>query len=100
MGTVMEPLPVTGLAENFSPMPRMAPPPLGSDIVGGDGRLSPATSLPAPTSRCPSDPGIPAGSCCRLLLGWSGPCTKTYSSQEGCVALRNHLARGSPLLRC
>src|SRR5438034_10785651 len=28
-GTVIEPEPVTGLAANFSPMPRMAPPPLG-----------------------------------------------------------------------
>src|SRR5436190_7790013 len=29
IGTVIEPVPVTGLAANFSPMPRMAPPPLG-----------------------------------------------------------------------
>src|SRR5256712_2717899 len=34
-GTVIEPEPVTGLAANFSPMPRMAPPPLGSEIAGG-----------------------------------------------------------------
>ena len=34
MGTVSDPVPVTGLAANFSPMPRMAPPPLGSDILG------------------------------------------------------------------
>src|SRR2546421_11904006 len=34
MGTVMEPVPVTGLAANFSPMPRTAPPPLGKEIVG------------------------------------------------------------------
>ena len=33
-GTVMEPVPVTGLAANFSPMPRMAPPPLDSDKLG------------------------------------------------------------------
>ena len=32
----MEPVPVTGLAANFSPMPRTAPPPLGK----GDGRRS------------------------------------------------------------
>ena len=31
----MDPVPVTGFAENFSPMPRMAPPPLGSEIDGG-----------------------------------------------------------------
>src|SRR5207248_2855965 len=36
IGTVMEPVPVTGLAANFSPMPRIAPPPLGRDIEGGE----------------------------------------------------------------
>lgn len=34
MGTVSEPVPVTGFALNFSPMPRIAPPPLGSVIAG------------------------------------------------------------------
>jgi len=34
IGTVSEPLPVTGLAPNFSPMPRMAPPPFGSVTFG------------------------------------------------------------------
>ena len=29
-----EPVPVIGLAANFSPMPRIAPPPLGTDIAG------------------------------------------------------------------
>ena len=38
MGTVIEPVPVTGLAANFSPMPRMAPPPLGRDMVGASAR--------------------------------------------------------------
>src|SRR5262245_47360491 len=37
-------VPVTGLAENFSPMPRMAPPPLGMDGIGAV--TAPAT-LPA-----------------------------------------------------
>src|SRR6266702_5962875 len=36
MGTVMEPVPVTGLAANFSPMPRMAPPPFGSERGGAE----------------------------------------------------------------
>ena len=46
MGTVMEPVPVTGLAANFSPMPRIAPPPLGSAMAGGEIRLGPlAASL-------------------------------------------------------
>ena len=31
----MEPVPVTGLAANFSPIPRMAPPPLGIEMAGG-----------------------------------------------------------------
>jgi hypothetical protein len=34
MGTLIEPVPVTGLAANFSPMPRMAPPPLGREMDG------------------------------------------------------------------
>src|SRR5260370_41364555 len=36
MGTVIEPVPVTGFAANFSPIPWMAPPPFGRDNVGGD----------------------------------------------------------------
>src|SRR5262249_1613476 len=31
MGTVMEAVPVTGLAPNFSPRPRIAPPPFGKE---------------------------------------------------------------------
>src|SRR5437773_10489692 len=34
IGTVIEPVPVTGFAANFSPIPRIAPPPLGSEIAG------------------------------------------------------------------
>jgi len=33
-GTVIEPVPVAGLEPNFSPMPRIAPPPFGSDSAG------------------------------------------------------------------
>jgi hypothetical protein len=33
MGTDIDPVPVTGLAANFSPMPRMAPPPFGTLIA-------------------------------------------------------------------
>ena len=36
MGMLNDPVPVAGLAENFSPMARMAPPPLGSDGSGAD----------------------------------------------------------------
>jgi hypothetical protein len=35
MGSDMEPAPVAGLAANFSPMPRIAPPPFGREIAGG-----------------------------------------------------------------
>ena len=34
IGTLREPVPVTGFAANFSPIPRMAPPPFGRDIEG------------------------------------------------------------------
>jgi hypothetical protein len=34
MGTVIDPVPVTGFAENFSPIPRIAPPPFGKERVG------------------------------------------------------------------
>src|SRR6266699_1328057 len=37
MGTLIDPVPVTGFAANFSPMPRMAPPPFGRLIDGGPG---------------------------------------------------------------
>jgi hypothetical protein len=36
MGTVIEPVPVTGLAANFSPIPQIAPPPLGKEITGAE----------------------------------------------------------------
>jgi hypothetical protein len=32
----MEPVPVIGLAANFSPIPRIAPPPLGSEMEGAE----------------------------------------------------------------
>ncbi len=34
MGTVIEPVPVTRFAVNFSPIPRIVPPPFGRFIVG------------------------------------------------------------------
>jgi hypothetical protein len=45
MGTIMEPVPVTGLAANFSPIPRIAPPPLGSDIEGREVEALPVVAL-------------------------------------------------------
>src|SRR5215468_6553930 len=60
-GTDIEPVPVTGLAANFSPMPRMAPPPFGSEILGADhgdfSGVDPSCALfrpwPAIISGCP-----------------------------------------------
>jgi hypothetical protein len=43
----MDPVPVTGLAANFSPIPRIAPPPLGSEIEGSG--LAPLTLSPVGT---------------------------------------------------
>ena len=49
MGTDMEPVPVMGLAANFSPIPRMAPPPLGREIVGAEiWFVAGAESVPLP----------------------------------------------------
>ena len=45
IGTLIEPVPVTGLAANFSPMPRIAPPPLGREIEGADTPFSPSPRL-------------------------------------------------------
>ena len=53
MGMLSEPVPVTALAENFSPMPRMAPPPLGRLIWGalkGDAAEVVLPALPVSTS--------------------------------------------------
>src|SRR5215211_1898003 len=33
-GTLSDPVPVAGLTPNFSPMPRIAPPPLGKETLG------------------------------------------------------------------
>src|SRR6266567_535012 len=46
IGTLIDPVPVTGLAANFSPMPRMAPPPFGRLIVGEAGAEFSSAALP------------------------------------------------------
>jgi hypothetical protein len=48
IGTDIEPVPVAGSAVNVSPIPRIAPPPLGSEI---DGRASAAPAADPPTGR-------------------------------------------------
>src|SRR5216684_6342768 len=61
MGTDIEPVPVTGFAANFSPTPRIAPPPFGSDIAGAEtaneslpaGAASPEESFCAFASTAP-----------------------------------------------
>jgi hypothetical protein len=48
-GTVIDPVPVTEFTENFSPMARIAPPPLGSEIGGVDSsRDQRMVSVPGP----------------------------------------------------
>jgi hypothetical protein len=47
-GTVSDPVPVTGLAANSSPIPLMAPPPLGREMAGGE--AEPDCSLTYPWS--------------------------------------------------
>jgi len=42
IGTVSDAVPLTGLAPNFSPMPRMAPPPWGRATDGAAGCRSPS----------------------------------------------------------
>jgi hypothetical protein len=48
IGTDIAPVPVAGPAENFSPIPRIAPPPLGNEIDGTD--TGPAEAAPPPAS--------------------------------------------------
>src|SRR2546421_607366 len=45
IGTLQEPVPVTGFAANFSPIAWIAPSPLGSVIAGARTFVSPAASL-------------------------------------------------------
>jgi len=49
-------MPVTGLAESFSPMPRMAPPPLGSDGTGPAAGPRFWEFRPAKTTLAPASP--------------------------------------------
>jgi len=67
IGTVIEPVPVTGLAANFSPIPRMAPPPLG--------RLIAAEGL-----------GVAPPLCCCGSVPW--PCLlRSTDYSNGCAPL-------------
>lgn len=69
-GMVSDPVPVTGLAETFSPIPRTAPPPLGSVTAGGAG-----TPAGAPGARaCDPVPGA------LEPPGGSGPCSSGLSA--------------------
>src|SRR5215208_5558801 len=59
IGTVRDPVPVTGLAANFSPMPRIAPPPFGNATTGGAWNDPPSAPGPLrpvdPTAALPGD---------------------------------------------
>jgi len=53
IGTVIEPVPVTGFAANFSPMPRIASPPLGREMEGAEiWKLSLPPALPFEPPAC------------------------------------------------
>ena len=74
MGTVIEPVPVTGLAANFSPMPRIAPPPFGRVIDGAVtpnfsavGHTALITALVGPRF-CRSPPPLPKNNSPKLTL--------------------------------
>src|SRR5262245_6027448 len=64
-GTLRPDVPVTALTPNFSPIPRMAPPPEGSDTAGirllcpRDG--SPGRPSPCPFECSPGRPSLPPG---------------------------------------
>src|SRR5688500_13829090 len=59
MGTDREPVPVTGLAANFSPIPRTAPPPFGREMAGG--RPTPEPAPPGPELLLVSGPDARTG---------------------------------------
>src|SRR6266567_5578149 len=56
-GTVRLAVPVAALTENFSPMSRMAPPPLGSDTDGGAGG-PPSAGCHPPAGALAAAPGM------------------------------------------
>jgi hypothetical protein len=75
MGTVSDPVPVTGLAPNFSPLPRMAPPPFGSWIEGA--------------RTCPSEAGVSSALVISPRGCWAIMAQSTYLSTQydtGCLA--------------
>src|SRR3990170_3296779 len=91
MGTDMEPVPVTGLAANFSPMPRMAPPPLGREMEGAARFCSPsgrpdAFSAEAIADHLASEADLPVHGWGRHLS--SEPMTKMNAS-PGCREVRS-----------
>src|SRR4051812_36618242 len=77
MGIDIEPVPLTGLAANFSPMPRMAPPPLGKTIAGaeigkapcpGPDRADPDRIEPSPSAMEPSPSAYVREVCPRIQV--------------------------------
>jgi hypothetical protein len=50
IGTLIEPVPVTGFAANFSPMPQIAPPPFGSESDGADTENESRVGAPFPAA--------------------------------------------------
>ena len=94
----MVPVPVTGLAANFSPIPRMAPPPLGR--LNASSEL-PLAVAPAPSGRSQPTQAQPAHlwvrTACWLLAGHKRSTIPghPYSSGTGECWPRTPLARVS-----
>lgn len=94
MGTVSVPVPETALTASFSPIPRMAPPPFGSERVGNGLASRSAALLPdEPEARAAAAasrvlPGPPGGAASTALdrldrVGSPGPLLTAYQRSEG-----------------
>src|SRR6266851_6732988 len=87
-----EPVPVTGLAENFSSTPRIAPPPLGRFICGGvNGEASALEPFP------PISPVVPF-SAMACPSSTKAPCLRVHlESLNGVLCAGQEIRHGQPL---
>ena len=95
MGTLSEPVQVAGLASNFSPIPRMAPLPLGGDMAGGYEKtplVPPWTSDPLEAVVC----GVALANRCGSGAGRSAPFMNALPSRRPCFVLATV---GEPVLQ-
>src|SRR5258708_34762212 len=92
IGTLIDPVPVTGLAPNFSPIPRIAPPPFGRDSCGPLIAKSWLEDLPSSGLRFSSGATTPS---------FHGGCRASGKSFLRATEKRQlvNLTGGAPLLR-